>query len=77
MQELYLDGYNIVMLVNTNMIEQKQVLFSKGGKNYIIQAKKAQKSGLFSTMEHWIVFEGVIGGTISWDEYDFKVFKMT
>lgn len=74
MQQLYLDGYNIVMLVNTNMIEQKQVLFSKGGKNYIIQGKKAQKSGLFSTMEHWIVFEGVIGGTISWDEYDFKVF---
>ncbi|MBL4745804.1 MAG: DUF4280 domain-containing protein [Flavobacteriaceae bacterium] len=33
-----------------------------------------KKSGFYSTIEHWVVFEGVIGGTITWDKYDFKVF---
>lgn len=55
MEELYLKGYTIIMLINTNMLYKK-------------------KSGLASTIEHWVVFEGIIGGTITWDEYDFKVF---
>ncbi len=55
LQDLYLDGYNICLFINTNMISNK-------------------KSGILSTIEHWVVFEGIIGGTISWDEYDFKVF---
>jgi hypothetical protein len=33
-----------------------------------------KKSGLLSTLEHWIVFEEVIDGTISWDKYDFEAF---
>lgn len=55
MQDLYLDGYNICMLINTNMMYNK-------------------KTGILSPIEHWVVFEGVIGGTISWDLYDFQVF---
>jgi hypothetical protein len=67
-------GYTVVMLVNTKMIKVDEVKFSKGGKNYIKEGKEPKKSGFFDTLEHWIVFEEVIGGTISWDEYDFKVF---
>lgn len=56
MQELYLKGYAVIMLINTNMLYKK-------------------KSSLVSSIEHWVVFDGVIGGTITWDEYDFKVFS--
>jgi hypothetical protein len=55
LQDLYLDGYQICLFINTNMIYNKE-------------------SAILSTIEHWVVFEGIIGGTISWDEYDFKVF---
>ncbi|MEJ5106995.1 hypothetical protein [Chryseobacterium sp. MYb328] len=55
MQELYLDGYTVCMLINANMLSNK-------------------KSGVFTPIEHWIVFEGVIGGTITPDVYDFEVF---
>lgn len=57
MQELYLKGYDIFMLIHTNMLPPNE-----------------KKSGFFSTIEHWVVFEGVIGGTITWDMYDFNVF---
>ncbi|WP_438711616.1 hypothetical protein ACSTS3_03255 [Aquimarina muelleri] len=55
LQDLYLEGYDICLFINTNMI------------NNI-------KSGVFTTIEHWVVFEGIVGGTLSWDEYEFKVF---
>jgi|GEM_PF-1168165 len=55
LQDLYLDGYQICLFINTNMIDNIE-------------------SGIFTTIEHWVVFEGIIDGTISWDEYDFKVF---
>ena len=75
MNELTTKGFSVVMLINTNMIEQKRILFyKKDGKLYEIKGKKAQKSGLLSALEHWVVFDEVIGGTISWDEYDFKIF---
>ena len=73
-------GYSVVMLINTNMIYQPEVIFHKDGKRYKIKESKAKNSGAFSTFEHWVVFDHVIGGTISWDEYDFKIFtwgKMT
>lgn len=74
MNELKNKGYEVVMLINTNMIETKKVNFKKNGINYVIKEKKAKVSNLLNTIEHWIVFEEVIGGTITWDEYDFKVF---
>lgn len=55
MQELYLAGYSVCMLINTNML-------------------KNVSAGIFSTIEHWVVFEGIIGGTITPDLYDFEVF---
>ena len=55
LQDLYLNGYQIFLFINTNMIYNKE-------------------SAILSTIEHWVVFEGIIGGTISWGEYDFKVF---
>jgi hypothetical protein len=55
MQKLYLEGYTIFMLINSNMLYNK-------------------KSGMFSTIEHWVVFEGLIESTISPDWYKFKVF---
>ena len=74
MSELRNKGYAIVMFINTNMIKQDEVKFTKNKIKYIIKAKEAKKSGVFDTFEHWVVFEEVIGGTITWDEYDFKVF---
>jgi uncharacterized protein YdeI (BOF family) len=29
---------------------------------------------LSSSIEHWVLFEGIIVGAITWDEYDFKAF---
>lgn len=55
MQELYLEGYSVSMLINANMISNKE-------------------SGILTPIEHWVVFEGVIGGTITPDIYDFQVF---
>ena len=69
MEELYSKGYSIVMFINTKMLEQRKETID--GKVVI---KTGVKSGLLSTFEHWVVFEGVIGGTINWDEFDFKVF---
>jgi len=74
MRELTEKGYAVVMLVNTNMIKIDEVVFYKDKKRYKIKEKPAKKSGLFGTIEHWIVFDEIIGGTISWDEYDIKVF---
>lgn len=74
MSELREKGYSVIMLVNTNMIKQDEVIFYKAGKKYKIIEEPAKKSGFFDTLEHWIVFEGIIGDTINWDEYDFKVF---
>ena len=53
MQKLYLEGYTIFMLINSNMLYNK-------------------KSGMFSTIEHWVVFEGLIESTISPDWYKFN-----
>lgn len=55
MQELYLAGYSVCILINTKMLSNVS-------------------AGIFSTIEHWVVFEGVIGGTITPDLYDFEVF---
>lgn len=68
------NGYAIVILINTKMLKQDEVVFYKGGKKYKISEVQAKKSGVFDTLEHWIVFDSVIGDTISWDEYDFKAF---
>lgn len=73
-EELRKKGYSVIMLVNTNMIYQPEVIFYRNGKKYKIEEKKAKKSNFLSTLEHWVVFENVINETITWDEYDFKIF---
>jgi hypothetical protein len=72
--KLHNKGYSVIMLINTKMLKQDEAIFYKGGKKYKINEMKAKKSGLFDTLEHWIVFDRVIGDTISWDEYDFNAF---
>ncbi|OWP74209.1 hypothetical protein [Flavobacterium oreochromis] len=81
MEELKNQGYSVVMLINTKMINY--VTEKVNGKLQIkmkktdtgkLRKEMGVKSGFFSTIEHWVVFEEIIGGTINADEFDFKIF---
>jgi len=74
MNELTKQGFSVVMLVNTNMIEKEAIDVVKGKIRYTRDLEPAKKSGLLSTLEHWVVFDEIIGGSLTWDEFDFKIF---